>query len=129
MANILVRYQYRSASNDKNEERPAIFSNPSGVPISIIQHSIRRFTLDGREHLEDFGWFVPQEVGLPAMFFGNYDADDDGPLHEILEVEETDLAPNAGSINLFIAALVHGAGTGWNKVADLWHDRNLLELG
>ncbi len=110
LPNVAVQYMYRDFSNFKRYE-VVNFSNPERINAAEIWRQIN-------EVLESLMWFKvqplfrPEWVGLPTAFLfsepGCSRNKDDHDWHEIIEVEETDVAPMLGegsSISEFIEAL------------------------
>lgn len=110
LPNVAVQYMYRDFSNFKRYEVVS-FSNPERISTAEIWRQIN-------EVLESLMWFKeqpifrPEWVGLPTAFLfsepGCSRNKDDHDWHEIIEVEETDIAPmlsEGSSISEFIEAL------------------------
>ncbi len=110
LPNLAVHYMYRDFSNFKRYEVVS-FSNPECISAAEIWRQINE-VLDSLMWFKGQPIFRPEWVGLPTAFLfsepGCSRNKDDHDWHEIIEVEETNVAPmlsEGSSISEFIEAL------------------------
>ncbi|MGD0857295.1 MAG: hypothetical protein ABSA18_16100 [Dehalococcoidia bacterium] len=82
MANVLLVYLYRDASNWKQHGQ-TVFTNTGGIPLVDIEARIH-------DSLEDEEWFIAEMVDLETCFIGDHNTEDDHPWHEFERVAESD---------------------------------------
>lgn len=78
-----IGYMYRDASNYK-QYREVVFP---GV-ITDAEHRMIVANLDDHSNAQEFGFFLPEQVGLPVLYQAwGTGHDDDHPWHELLLIE------------------------------------------
>ncbi len=88
MDNIKFNYLYRDAANNETHGF-MIFSNPQKLPISFIEHEMRKFLIDSE-------FFDPSEIEIPRLVHKDYSFDPelDHAWNEFDSIEETNEAAN-----------------------------------
>lgn len=98
--NIRFSYLYRDAGNFKNFGE-VIFSNPENVPLNILISKAKLALLDEL-------YFDATSVGVPDLFFDDYDEELDHDWHEFERLDFVDSAPTdrqERSIEIFLSKL------------------------
>jgi len=97
--NICFSYCYRDYANYK-QHNEVVFANSNGLPVDEIESLIRKKLIDGE-------WFYASDWKLPDLHFEDWDTEIDHPLHEFIEVENTDEKPNSPiTIETFLTLVV-----------------------
>lgn len=92
---------YRDAGNFKNWGE-IVFSNPRDVPLNILSTNTKQALLDEL-------YFDASTVGVPDLFFNDFDEDLDHEWHEFESLDLVDSTPTdlqERSIEIFLSKLI-----------------------
>lgn len=96
--NVCVEYLYRDGGNFKNWGE-VIFSNHAGIEISSLKEEIKKALIS-----EEF--FVAEELGIPTLYFGEFDEELDHGWHEFGSISPCNENP-IGRVDRDIQDVLH----------------------
>lgn len=99
---LKISYQYRDAGNNKKYDE-IVLDNPSGISSDALFSLFRDAFIRDQQYSE-LTHIRPEQIGLPTLFFDEYDPELDHSLHEVLEISSTE---NSATIDITIDEIIY----------------------
>jgi len=99
---LKISYQYRDAGNNKNYDE-VVLKNPSGISAEDLLFLFSEAFIEDQLYAE-ITHIRPDKIGLPTLYFNNYDPYLDHPLHEVFDISPTE---ESATLNISIDEIIH----------------------